>query len=582
VSALIEWVPESKKGMAMESFEFLGGRYNRPEQIMSGPVQAFKAQNAANGRTVFIHRVSTKEAPEEQAGLLKLLTTALVKSADAKRMVLDFGEERGYWYVVTESEPQCALLREWLQLEIDAALGGATPAAKAPVTPPSSTAMTQNADPGEFTRFLQQRPALNSPGTASRVQRPTPVTPVNLPPAMPPTTPAGTPAVGEFTRMFQSPAQGKSSEAAAGPPAIVTPPVPPAEPVKPPPGEFTSFFNAGKEMPKEPVIARAPQVPLATDPAQQKKEPGEFTRFFTPGLPQVPPKQPGANNPYVQRPNSPPPPPPVVPVTPVKPNEPGEFTRMFSRPDQSQQADSRPVSYTPQGVRGDPMGFAKQPSNQLNDLSDNLFNDKIEVGRPLSSSQPQQSEFTKVFGAVGSEAPPIKPQGVVAPPQDKSLLDEQGTRMLPVTKPQLPAEPPAGSASGSPSEFTMIMQGGYNKAGGAAASGGTPSGAAGQSGSGSSGGSPINVNLAPLGSAVPYLGSASGSIAGVHGNVSQHGASVSSAVGSAYMSAPSLPGVKDAGAGKAAANKKLMLFFILLGVLALLMVIAVMILMKSK
>ena len=85
---------------------------------MAGPVQAFRAQNAANGRTVFIHRVSTTEAPEEQAALLKLLTTALVKSADAKRMVLDFGEESGFWYVVTENEPQCALLREWLQLEL--------------------------------------------------------------------------------------------------------------------------------------------------------------------------------------------------------------------------------------------------------------------------------------------------------------------------------------------------------------------------------------------------------------------------------------------------------------------------------
>jgi hypothetical protein len=570
----------------MESIEFLGGRYNRPEQIMSGPVQAFKAQNAANGRTVFIHRVSTKEAPEEQAGLLKLLTTALVKSADAKRMVLDFGEERGYWYVVTESEPQCALLREWLQLEVDAA--GAGPAAKVPVTPPSATAMTQNADPGEFTRFLQQRPVLNPQGTVTRAQRPTtPVVPAAVPPPVvppPAVNSAATPAAGEFTRMFQSAAAVPPAEAAAP----VTPAVTPPEPLKTTPGEFTSFFNSGKATPQTPVVPKGPEVPLAMDPPQmdrgqgnealQKKEPGEFTRFFAPGLPQVPPKQTGGGNPYVQRPNSPPP--PVVPVSPAKPNEPGEFTRMFSHPDSGQKAESRPASFTPQGVRGDPMGFSKQPSNQLNDLSDNLFNDKIEVGRPLPSSQPQQSEFTKVFGAVGSEAPPIKPQGVVAVPQDKSMLDDGGTRMLPVTKPQLPAEPLPDAGAGSPSEFTMIMKGGYNKPPAPPPTGGTPSGAAGNS---SAGGLPINVNVAPLGSAVPYLGSAGGSIAGVHGNVSQHGASVSSAVGSAYMSAPSLPGVKDAGAaGKAAANKKLMLFFVLLGVLAVVMIIVVMILMKSK
>jgi len=517
----------------MESFEFLGGRYNRPEQIMSGPVQAFKAQNAANGRTVFIHRVSTTEAPAEQAALLKLLTTALVKSAEAKRLVLDFGEESGYWYVVTESEPQCALLREWLQLEIDAAFAGSHQAAKVPAAPPASAA-TQKADPGEFTRFLQR------PGTGPQVQRP---------------SSAGTP------------------------PAFVPPPVSPLKPATPPPGEFTSFFNAGKETPQGLVIPRGPEVPLARDlflgervsgePAQ-KQEPGEFTRFFTPGLPQVPPKQTGASNQYVQRPNSPPP--PVLPVTPVKPNEPGEFTRMFSHPDGAQQGDSRPASFTPpsftpQGVRGDPMGFAKQPSNQLNDLSDNLFNDKIEVGRPLTSSQPQQGEFTKIFGAVGSEAPQIKPQGVVAQQRDQPLLDEaQSTRQLPTTRPQPPGPPP--TLPGSPSEFTMIMQGGYKK----------PD--AEQSSAGSAG-SPLSVNLAPLGSAVPNLGGASGSIAGMHGNVSQHGASVGSALGSAHLQAPP-PDLKILKQDKAAANKKLMLFFVVLGVLALVLIAVVMFLMKSK
>jgi len=593
----------------MEAFEFLGGRYNRPEQIMSGPVQAFKAQNAANGRTVFIHRVSTTEAPAEQSALLKLLTTALVKSAEAKRLVLDFGEESGYWYVVTESEPQCALLREWLQLQIDAAFAGSKPAGKASAplaTTPATTssAPTQKADPGEFTRFLQ-RPSLNSPGTSAGT-----ASRLGQKPAPPP------PPVGEFSRIFQNPPAIPGENASASPSA--PPPEPAQAPLRPPPGEFTNFFNASgaernEKAPPTPgfqaPMQGQPQRPSGPPPdaiPQQKTEPGEFTRFFTPGLPVAAPKQstpntPGANferspnephiqRPYVQRPNSPAPP---LPPPPAKPTEPGEFTRMFSRPDNVPGASSQPVQYPPPpDVRSDPMGFAKPPSNQLNDLSNNLFNDKIEVGRPLPSSQPQQSEFTKIFGAVGSEATPIAPPAVVAAQRDQPLLDEaQNTRQLPAMRPQPPTPPPSGGpgsgapASGSPSEFTMIMQGGYGQqkpAGGTPAPSGQSSGA---------GGMPINVNVAPMGAAMPYLGSAGGSIAGMHGNISQHGASVSSALGSANMSGPHMPGanlhapaanLKIPGPDKAAANKKLMLFFVLLGLLALILVIVVMVLMKSK
>jgi len=453
-----------KRQKRMEAFEFLGGRYNRPEQIMSGPVQAFKAQNAANGRSVFIHRVSTTEAAGEQAALLKLLTTALVKSGEAKRLVLDFGEESGYWYVVTESEPQCALLREWLQLEIDAAFAGSKAAGKA-VTPAVSPAPTQKADPGEFTRFLQ-RPSVSAGGTPSKA----------------------------------APA--------------------------PPPGEFTSFFNASERpavqgQPQRPSSVPLPDLPQQP-PQQPKTEPGEFTRFFTPGLPAAPPKQTPqvmnferpANNPYVQRPNSPAPP---LPPPQSKAAEPGEFTRMFSRPDHEPTAS----------VRSDPMGFAKPSSNQLNDLSDNLFNskinDKIEAGRPMTASQPEQGEFTKIFGAAGSEAPKIAPPAVVAAQREQPLLDEaQSTRQLPVMRPQAPGTLPA---SGSPSEFTMIMQGGYGQQKPAA-------------------GAPTPVAQAQL---------------------------------------PTPPAdLTILREDKAAANKKLMLFFAVLGVLALVLVVAVMFLMKSK
>jgi hypothetical protein len=225
------------------------------------------------------------------------------------------------------------------------------------------------------------------------------------------------------------------------------------------------------------------------------------------------------------------------------------------------------------------MGFSQQPSNQFKEMADNLFNDKIDVGRPLPSSQPQQSEFTKVFGAVGAEAPLIAPPAVVSAQRDPSMLDDShGTQQLP-TMQQSPVseQTPAGH---TPSEFTMIMQGGYGQ--GKPSTGPSPATGAAASGAGAS---PIDLNIAPMGAAaMPYLGSASGSLAGVHGNVSQHGASVNSALGSAHMSGPKIPAADFQAPlpGKAAANKKLMLFFILLGVLTVLLIIVIMILMKSK
>ena len=672
----------------MESFEFLGGRYNRPEQIMSGPVQAFRAQNAASGRTVFIHRVSTTESPEEQAALLKLLTTALVKSADAKRLVLDFGEESGYWYVVTESDPQCALLREWLQLEIDAAMPGSKlnqatlpPTVLKPVMP------AEKVDPGEFTRFIQQRPATTSPTTSTRTSG-APTTPV--PPA--PTQPNSPMAPGEFSRLFQSrpiqsqpdpppvnipaapatpPAHtgpgeftrffnqgegglvsGKAAQPPAPPPAqpaaqttpqdpgeftrmlglpplnlqspsqvpSVPPPTPPsgefdsffssgqgglisgkpAQPPAPPPvqpaaqtspkdpGEFTRLFSTGdglggvKTPQTSPLPPTRPDNPIARPPVQPvaeapQKDPGEFTRFFTPGLPVPPPKPTQNPNPHVQRPNSP------FPSLPSQPQskpvtEPGEFTRMFARP----AGASAPASPPP--VRSDPMGFAAPPSNQASDFTDNLFNDKINLGAPQPPAQQKQSEFTSIFGAVGSEAPPIAPPSVVAQPREKSPLEDpadskfKATQELPVARPAAPqnSDPPSTATTGSPSEFTMIMQGGYTPKPVAPAA--TPAVGAGSA----PGKSPISISVPPVKPpALPNLGAASASVPGAHASVSQHGASA----GATAPKPPAIPGmanVKLSAPAKPAVNKTLIIFLAVLGVLAIVLVIVVMIMMKGK
>ncbi|MBV8807901.1 MAG: hypothetical protein JO033_04435, partial [Acidobacteriaceae bacterium] len=102
----------------MEALGFLGGKYQEPELVVPGQVQTLRATDTATGKFVFAHRVSMTEEPAEQAALLRLLTTGLMRSPEVKKLVLDFGEEEAFWYVVTQPEPQCILLRQWLQKQL--------------------------------------------------------------------------------------------------------------------------------------------------------------------------------------------------------------------------------------------------------------------------------------------------------------------------------------------------------------------------------------------------------------------------------------------------------------------------------
>jgi hypothetical protein len=364
----------------MDSFEFLGGRYNRPEQIMSGPMQSFRAQSAATGRTVFIHRVSTTEAPEEQAALLKLLSSALVKSAEVKRLVLDFGEDRGHWYVVTDSDPQCALLRDWLQAEIDSAaksavLPSTAPAAPAPIIPA--------APPGEFTSFFKK---------ADIEQKPAPQVPIATAPSPAPTA-APEQQPGEFTRFFnpglpQAPAQPRVPKPAPSPvlsavqrpahsPFVQRPnsPVPPSPPKTPDNGEFTKLFSVPAKAENPPPLPRrdpifqpnaegetlfSDKIDVGKPLPSSKPAVGEFTQMFGSVGAAAPPVQPAA---VVAQPRQPS---PVndgpkdsrllttqpVSAVPVKPQEseataPSEFTRImqggFAKPNVAEPAAPKPV-----------------------------------------------------------------------------------------------------------------------------------------------------------------------------------------------------------------------------------------------
>lgn len=418
----------------MESIEFLGGKYNRLEQITVGATQAFRAQNAATGRSVFIHRVSTTEAPAEQATLLKLLTTALVKSSDAKRLVLDFGEDSGFWYVVTESEPQCALLRDWLQLQVDAVASSSKPSG-AP-----SVGLTEDKKPVEPVLRPAQRSAPAPPvirsiaptsepsaGTLSGIKVPS-----KNPTAEPIQAASEQTPLGDFTRIF-SPAVTSSTS------------LPEEQNARP--GEFTSFFSQSKPQKEAPPPPESkPESPPASP--HEHPEPGEFTRFFSPGLQSSAPKPPApatpalnvpqrpANSPQVQRPPRantviPPSTPPVPPV--ITPQGTGEFTKFFSGPTNlSRDATAR---------------------------SEGLLSDKIEIPQAPPPSTPPEGDFTRMFGTAGPASPgPLAP-AVVAQARPKSLIDEH----LPLnTQPiQAVSATPKPTLDEAPSEFTRVARGGY-------------------------------------------------------------------------------------------------------------------------
>lgn len=391
----------------METLEFLGGKYQKTEQIVPGPVQTFRAREAASGRDVFVHRVSTTEEAAEQMALLRMLTTVLLRSPEARRLVLDFGDDQGFWYVVTQSEPRCLILREWLQFELN----------RSDNTPVPS-------------KQMQGAPAISSPPPASK---PEPLSP----------KPEET-APGEFTKLFQTtrPASLKESSApglsssSTLPEKIATTPAPPAQSE---PGEFTRVFQSLKPPPAQPTPV--------TSPAAQapKDEQGEFTKLFHGGLPSAgkPPSNPEikrsqdrpSRGGFVQRPNT-----PMPPLPQKSPAEPGEFTRIFSHP--------VPQTQKPKDV------FADYPISSAN--SRDLFSGG-DLPKPKTPEAREPGEYTRIFGG-GKVSPPIE-QPLPAPPKALNPtpipLDDplQGTRHF---SPAPAAPPPVQKG---PSEYTMVIHG---------------------------------------------------------------------------------------------------------------------------
>jgi hypothetical protein len=241
------------------------------------------------------------------------------------------------------------------------------------------------------------------------------------------------------------------------------------------------------------------------------------------------------------------------------------------------------------------MGFSTPGSGQPHDISDDLFSNKIDVGQPMPSAESQSSEFTKMFGKVGAAAPLVQPASGVAAPPDKPLLNESPaqhdpfnvTQPLPVMKSETPVTAGQPSPGDSPSEFTMIMRGGYGQNKPAE----TTAAQTGSGGAGQAAGKPAAPAMPAFGGikapamtppAMATLGTAHASGGGLNASAGAAGASVgASQIPGANLRIPP-PAFQMPAAPKSSSTKKLIIFLVCLGVLALVMILVVLFLLKTQ
>jgi hypothetical protein len=444
----------------MEPLEFLGGKYQQPEQIVPGDVQTFRAQEAETGRTVFVHRVSTTSGDPQQAALLRLVLLGVFRSPTARNQMLDFGEEPGFCYVVTESAPKCLLLREWLQFELDSAASG-----RAGDRPKPAASSNDVVDADQ--KFPVNRPAPDEKeaktggdnkagpqvlrsGAVPFVIREQPVKPTAASPAAPNLT---APPRVEPVRKDPTP----------------------VEPTSPQPtwefGPEAAKVDAKPEPRPEPV--RPKVEPVAPPPSH---EPGEFTRFFKGGLPPAAPGRPDAfrsqdrpshGHGPVQRPSN-------SPSNPGGKTEPGEFTRIFMKsageqpPPVAPAPISRPEFNAPSrtgfpdsGKFGSNNAFESPRVERLPDLSNrpsdlpSMFQMNAEAPTPMRSAAQEPGEYTRMFGKGGAAPPPQAPSAVGPLPSFRTDDPLGGTNFgMPSAPTPVAPPPPSG-----PSEFTRVMMG---------------------------------------------------------------------------------------------------------------------------
>jgi len=263
--------------------------------IHDGDTKSYLARHPAFDRTVMLHMLPKPGSAERDAltGYLTRLPPA------AEKLLLEWGEENGAGFLVTDKIVDFRNLRDWLE---KVALPPAAPVAPEPAPPVAAAPHPPPAAPDS----------------------PVPATPA---PAAPPAR-----VPGEFTRLFQ-----------AVPDAT---PEPPSQPVAPPaarPGEFTRLFSVSQ--PTAPPVPGEVGKPAPT--STQTRQPGAFTKAFQalsessePGVP--PPTASAESTGFFEAPLPPAPEeqdfgrpaarPPEASNRPAF-QQAGEFTRMFGHAD---------------------------------------------------------------------------------------------------------------------------------------------------------------------------------------------------------------------------------------------------------
>jgi hypothetical protein len=257
----------------------------QPLDPVSGSEATLRGRDPRSNAPVLIHLLGAAAGPSRA-----ILHELMALPPGAYMHVVEFGEESGTCFVVTDLELGEVEMAEWLKR----ARSGAVPVEErpteeiaVPVLPPAAAPPAPQ-EPGEFTRLFK-------PATVKR------------PATAPPVAPVVTAAPGEFTRIFSAPT--------APPPSL---PVPTRQN-----GELTSLFDR-KVSP--PAIEPPPPVealPSSAPPAIS--EPGDFTRLL--GMPPAPV------------------PPPIAAPSPIPApvHEPGEYTRLVT----TQCADPAPLPPPP-------------------------------------------------------------------------------------------------------------------------------------------------------------------------------------------------------------------------------------------
>jgi len=387
------------------------------------------------------------------------------------------------------------------------------------------------------------------------------------------------PEPGEFTRIFKRQYLGAQNAADAEKKA----------------GEISGIFPATGAPPSSPEpqlhSPNPPSPPSAPPPAAASpapgpgsSEPGEFTQYFMGGLPAKPavggPNSTQRVPPGVQRPNS--------PITTTRnlnsDNSVGSFTDRFT---------SRSDAPAPRVEKSDDSALRNPWATQGPDLNKRLSSGHDEAEhldfRPLSPAPAQRDEpgaYEQRFG-VGNQPPAPWPSAVTPPPPAPIMTDSPnrppGDSWSSRTLQDVRATP--SPAPKGPSEFTVVSSGRPGAP--------RPEGAPPEVPASGTRKMPIGVNVTPpnLQSMIPGAGGGNLHVPGMSGasaSASLSGANVSTPFGGASMHAPTLPPmglpqIKAPGAGtpRFSEQTKLILFFGVLAIAAVILVVVLLAIQKN-